>query len=48
MAALASGIIGMVLGNALADQGQPYGYAQPYGYSQPAYPYAQPAYPYPY
>lgn len=48
MAALASGIIGMVLGNALADQPQPY-YAQPaYPYAPPAYPYAQPAYPYPY
>jgi len=45
MAALASGIIGMVLGNAMADQ--PYGYAQPYSYAQP-YGYAQPAYPYSY
>ncbi|THD79889.1 MAG: hypothetical protein E7812_08415 [Phenylobacterium sp.] len=51
MAALASGLIGLVIGDAIADQG---GYAQPYeyGYAQPApygyqapYGYAQP-YPY--
>jgi Ni/Co efflux regulator RcnB len=43
MAALASGIIGMVLGNAIADQPQPY-YA-PGAYAAPAYPYS---YGYPY
>lgn len=49
MAALASGIIGLVLGNALSDGGSyygaPYGYA-PYGYPPP-YAYPAPA-PYPY
>ena len=34
MAAIASGLIGMVLGNALSDQPS-YGYSQTYGYSQP-------------
>lgn len=45
MAALASGIIGMVLGDALAGQPQPY-YAPP-AYAPPAYPYSY-DYPYPY
>lgn len=39
MAALASGIIGLVIGNALANQNndyqQPYGYGSPYGYPYP-------------
>jgi len=52
MAALASGIIGMVIGGALANGGG-YGYPQP-AYPQPAYPYGYPqsaypyGYPYPY
>jgi Ni/Co efflux regulator RcnB len=53
MAALASGIIGMVIGGALANNGSSYGYQQPaypYGYSNP-YPYSDPyrySSPYPY
>jgi Ni/Co efflux regulator RcnB len=50
MAALASGIIGMVLGNAMASPqpyAQPYSYAQPYGYAQPYQPYPY-SYGYPY
>lgn len=48
MAALASGLIGMVIGNAISDNGYSQSYTQPYAYSQPYYGYGYQQYGYPY